>query len=482
MNPVNAIVLVGLLLGTGTAPAADSASPTLAEFAWRAPLVLPAGASAGQLSLPAEALLQLRSATAKDIRIFNADGEAVAMARIAPPARSTAEAIERTPPFIALPLMVSTGQQQPSGNAVRVQMELAGNQGAVWVQMGSGGQASTTGTSAAPMRELPAVLLDTRSEKRSITALQVNATLPANSLVNMTLSRSADLVHWTAVPVKGPLYRFDGAGAPDNRTLALQQPLSLQDQYLRLQWDDATAGIRVQDAVGLVQTAHQPASPVDAPLAGAVAEGSQHLTWPIEFVLPMVGLQLQTSRANTLVPVRILGRRDTSQAWTPLAQGVVYRMGPNGDEKTNAAIPLNSAGMRWLRVEASHGMALPAAELSATAQFNPVQLVFLASGPAPFMVAVGRPDTASATVDPSVLRTVVTGALDRLPMATPGPGQIHDISHWNDRLMGMLTGGGEQRKVILWLVLAVGVLALGAVAFALLRQLPVKPTKTVASE
>lgn len=479
MNTVNAIALVSLLLGTGTALGADSASTPLAEFAWRAPLAVPAGAGAAQLRLPAEAMRQLRSATAQDIRIFNADGEAMAMARIAPATRSAAA--ERTQPFIALPLMVSTSPQQPAGNAVRVQMETTASQGNVWVQMGGASQASTTDKSTDPMRQLPAVLLDTRSEKRSIAALQVNLTLPANSLVNMALSRSADLLHWTAVPVEGPLFRFDGAGAPENRTLALRQPLALQDQYLRLQWDD-TAGVRVQDAVGLVQTAQQPALPVDAALSDAVAEGSQHLTWPIDFVVPMAGLQLRTSRTQTLVPVRILGRRDASQAWLPLAQGVVYRMGANGQEKTNAAISFDSTGMRWLRVEATHGMALPLPELSATAQFTPVQLVFLASGSAPFTLAVGRPDTAPATVDPSVLRAVLAGPLDRLPVATPGPGQVHDISHWSERLMNRLTGGGEQRKVILWLVLAVGVLALGAVAFALLRQLPVKPAKAATGE
>ncbi len=474
MNSFSVIGLSALLLGAGPALAQDSASISITEFAWRAPLALPAGASAAQIRLPADAMLQLRSPTLQDIRVFNADGEAVAMSRLATAAATTAGDAQRTAPFIALPLVASTRTQKPEGNAVRVQMDMANSRGSVWVRMTNGAPASSTDKSAGYTRELPAVLLDTRSEKRSITALQIDMTLPANSLVNMALWRSSDLVQWTLVPVKGPVFRFDGAGAPSNQILSLQQPLQLQDQYLRLQWDEL-ASVRVSSAIGIMELARQPVAPVEAPLTGAVAEGSKSLSWPIAFALPMAALQLQTSRANTLVPVRVLGRGDTSQAWRLLAQGVVYRIGAPGQEKTNAAIPVSSSGMRWLRVEASHSMALPVAELSANAQFTPVQLVFLASGPAPFELAVGRPDTPSAMVDPSVLRAVVTGPLDGLPIAKPGPGRIHDISRLNERLMHQLPGSGEQRKLILWLVLAAGVLALGAVAFTLLRQLPIQP-------
>ncbi len=473
MNPFNAISLSTLLLWVGPAFAQDPGSAPITEFAWRATLALPAGVPAAQVRLPAQAMLQLRSATAQDIRVFNANGESVAMSRIAPAAAPAAGEPERTAAFTALPLLASTSAQQPEGNAVRVQMDMAGTQGSVWVRLTNGTHSTQTVNTAGNMRVLPAVLLDTRGEKRSITALQVETMLPANSLVNMTLWRSADLVQWTAVEIKGPLFRFDGAGAPSNQILTLQEPLLLQDQYLRLQWD-GLANVQVGSAIGIVKRAIQPLPLVDAPLQGAVAEGSKSLTWPVAFVSPMAALNLQTSRANTLVPVRVLGRSDTSQAWRLLAQGVVYRIGPAGQEQTNAAIPLNSSGMRWLRVEASHGMALPVAELSANAQFTPVQLVFVATGSAPFELAVGRPDTSSAMVDPSILRAVVPAPLDGLPMATPGPGRIQDISRWNERLLHLLPGGGEQRKLILWLVLGVGVLALGAVAFTLLRQLPVK--------
>ena len=473
MKLLHVLAVAAMLMGADLAPAKDPAAPQPSEFAWRATLGTPAGVSAARILLPAQAMLQLRSATAQDIRVFNANGEAVATTLVAPPA-SVAEA-RHTAAFAALPLFASTGSQQPDKTSVRVQMDAAASQGSVWVQMTTNtAPADAARKPADGTRALPAVLFDTRNEKRSVTALQIEAALPANILVNMALARSSDLVHWSAVAVKGPLFRFEGTDAPGNKTLQLQQPLQLENQYLRLEWED-TAGVNVASAIGRVAQAHQAAPPVSAPLSGMVAEGKHSLIWPIDFAMPLAALHLQTTRANTLVPVRILGRNDTSQAWRPMAQGVVYRIGPAGQEKTNGAIPMNGTTARWLRVEATHGMNLPGTDLAASAEFRPVQLVFLASGPAPFELAVGRPDTAAGMVDASMLRAVVPGPLDALPAATLEPARVQDIARQNQGLMQFMPGSGDQRKLILWLVLAGGVLVLGAVAYSMMRQLPSRP-------
>jgi len=397
---------------------------------------------------------------------------AVTLARLPQPDSGAATTPRlQTASFDALPLMQSAGEQAPGQGTVRVQMDDNGKT-AVWVHLGQ--TVASAGTATPALRRLPAVLFDTRNEKRSVTALQIEAALPANILVNMALARSSDLVHWSAVAVKGPLFRFEGTDAPGNKTLQLQQPLQLENQYLRLEWED-TAGVNVASAIGRVAQAHQAAPPVSAPLSGMVAEGKHSLIWPIDFAMPLAALHLQTTRANTLVPVRILGRNDTSQAWRPMAQGVVYRIGPAGQEKTNGAIPMNGTTARWLRVEATHGMNLPGTDLAASAEFRPVQLVFLASGPAPFELAVGRPDTAAGMVDASMLRAVVPGPLDALPAATLEPARVQDIARQNQGLMQFMPGSGDQRKLILWLVLAGGVLVLGAVAYSMMRQLPSRP-------
>ena len=81
-----------------------------------------------------------------------------------------------------------------------------------------------------------------------------------------------------------------------------------------------------------------------------------------------------------------------------------------------------------------------------------------------------------------MLRAVVPGPLDELPAATLGPARVQDIARWNEGLMRFIPGSGDQRKLILWLVLAAGVLVLGAVAYSMMRQLPSRPDEQRAGD
>ena len=95
-----------------------------------------------------------------------------------------------------------------------------------------------------------------------------------------------------------------------------------------------------------------------------------------------------------LVPVRVLGRNDRSQPWTVLANTVVYRLtnlAGNGRpaEQVNGPVELQGTSMREIRIEADAKTAGFAAAPDVALQFSPVQVVFLAGGPAPLTLAAG---------------------------------------------------------------------------------------------
>jgi hypothetical protein len=54
------------------------------------------------------------------------------------------------------------------------------------------------------------------SEKASLSGLSLQAEFPANALVHFSLASSSDLVHWTPLALRGPLFRFEGENAPAN--------------------------------------------------------------------------------------------------------------------------------------------------------------------------------------------------------------------------------------------------------------------------
>lgn len=445
---------------------ADAPKPQ--EFAWRAALELPASTSGARVALPADALAQLQSADARDVRVFNAAGEPVAFGFAAPPAAPAAA--QRTGRYNAFPLFSAAPGAQPGRGAVQVRIEGAGAPGSVWVRLdGTDGMATASAPGAASTR-LNAALFDTRQEKQPLRALELQAELPANVPVRITGATSTDLAQWRPLELRGRLYRFDGADGMSNVTLELSQPLQLEGLYLRLGWEGQD-GITVTSVNGLVAAA-APVARVAAPLPPPTVAGPAALEWQLAFATPVAALALSTTQANSLVPVRILGRNDAAQPWRTLASTVVYRLqGTDGaGESTNPAVPLGGASVRWLRVEATHGMQLAPGSFRASAEFTPVQLVFVASGAGPFELAAGRPGTDAAALPAAMLAGSLPVKLADLPEARIGAVQQRPPASAGP-FAALLPAGQSGRSLLLWAVLGGGVLLLGGVAWALFRQL-----------
>jgi hypothetical protein len=450
-----------LLAGLLSMPARATDAPSPSEFSWRASLTLPAGASLTRLRLPAEALAQLQSNTAQDLRVFNAAGEAVAFAFAAPPEATAIPA--PTPPYAAYPLFSTASGQRPARGSLQVRLDDAPQHQSVWVQLAGHPDAASPAAT-----QLPAVLMDTRQATHSISTLTLQGALPANTLVHFTLASSSDLAHWTPVPLRGPLYQFEGVDAPRQLTLELQQALPLQGRYLRLDWA-GQQGVRV-DRVSVSPALVAPPR-VRAALAPGMADGRSSLTWALDFATPLAALQLSTSRDNTLVPVRILGRNDAAQPWRVLTQTAVYQLGAAGAQTRNPPIALGGVSVRWLRVEASHGMLLPDIPLQASVEFEPREVIFLASGPPPFELAVGRPSTPGAAVALAMLGAAIRVSLADLPQAQISQVRLTPAALPDSRLQRWLPAGVPPRSALLWAVLLAAVALLAGVAYTLLRQL-----------
>lgn len=462
--------IAGASLGAAALALAAQAAGTPApqEFAWRGTLELPAGATAARVDLPAEALLRLQSSDLRDLRVFNAGGEAVAFAlRSRNAGKDDAPAV-RTPVYNAYPLQAPAPGRTPAAGAVQVRIDAPGGPREVWVQMG--GAASAAGDAAAA---LPSAIFATQKEKQPLRALSVQVELPPNVPVQVTAAVSTDLAQWTPVAVRGRLYRFDGSNAPANDVLEFESPLQLEGRYLRLDWSGHDA-VRVSALTGIVAQPAPAAPRVRTALPAPVATGKDTLDWTFDFATPLAALSLSSTRANTLLPVRVLGRNDAAQPWRELGQTVVYRLGAAGAETSNLPLALGSASVRQLRVVAGNGMAIDAGQLAAAVEFAPWQVVFLAAGSAPYQLVAGRADTPQASLGTAMLGGVLSGNLDDLPMARV-VSVVQLPAGSGAKLLGFIPAGMFGTSGVLWVVLGAGVLVLAGVALALLRQLQAAP-------
>jgi len=447
-------------------------APTPAEFAWRGQLLLPPGASLVRAELPVEALLRMQSSAGHDLRVFNADGAVVPYALLRPADLERNAPAVQTRAYPAYPLFAAAAGAPAARGAVEVRVSAdSATPGSAWVRWSTAGKAGAKTSAAIPAdaQPLQAALFDTRAEQHMLSALRLKAELPRNVLVHLHLESSANLQDWQTVPVQGPLFRFDGADAPSSTVLELQQPLDVKGRYLRLGWAGQD-GVQLSALTGQVATSATPPERVRAALPAGMPEGNS-LVWTLPFATPLTALHLQAVQDNTLVPVRISGRSDVAQPWRALASTVVYRLDTVGQGSSNSALALPPTSVRALRVEASNGQPLPAGGLQATVEFAPLQLALLASGPGPYTLAVGRANTAPAAVEAGVLGAVSPSRLVELPAAAvkqlradaPDAPQL-----WAAKL---LPSGVSLRTATLWLVLLLGVLVLGAVAYGLVRQL-----------
>jgi hypothetical protein len=456
---VNARRLLAIALAMcGGFALADAPGPR--DFAWHAPIGLPAGAGIARIALPAGALMQLQSGDARDLRVFNAAGEPVAFAFMAPPGAPPAPRT-KTRSYAALPLYsAASGGARPKGS-MQVRIEDASGGRSVWVQV--------DGAPAAGTPRLNSVLFDTQGERQPVTALELQATLPANTPVWIAASASTDLAQWTPLPVRGRVYRFDGEGAPANSTLEFEQPVQLEKRYLRLDWD-GQPGISVQGVAGWVASEAKAPERPRGPLPPSQPAGGNAVEIDTGFLTPIAALSLVTPQDNTLLPVRVLGRNEASQPWRLLGQTVVYRLSDGPQASSNAPLELHGAGARHLRIESTTGANLAAAHLGASVEFEPVQAVFVATGAAPFELATGRADAAPIALPlATIASTLGAGRKPQdLPLATVGAGTLQATDAGP---LARLLPGAPGKTTLLWAVLGAGVLLLGGVAWSLMRQL-----------
>ena len=453
----------GLALATCAAGPLHAQTPE--NFAWRGTLETPPNASLLRAALPADALMRLQHPQAHDLRVFDANGQPVPFA-FAQPVNQPAPPRQPTAAFRALPLYAAQAGTKPPKGSVQVRVQ-DGAQRSVWVQMSGGDAQAATDTDAA---RLPSALFDTRTSQQSISAIVLKGQVPANAPTRITLSTSTDLAQWTAVPMRGRWYRFEGDGAPSNDTLELQQSLALKERYLRVEWDGQD-GVRVDSITGLVATDKPAPQQVKAPLPDPRKDGANALEWELGFATPLAALELGTPQKNVLVPVRILGRNRASEPWRLLGQTVVYRLSANGADNTNPTAVLYRPSLRWLRVEATHGARLEGLPITAMAVFDPIEVVLVAGGSGPYQVAAGaEPATAPAALPLSMISATVEGKVETLPVATWTVTEMAQAAAppaW----ARLLPPGVDSKTAALWAVLVGGVLLLGAAAWSLLKRM-----------
>jgi len=427
------------------------ARETPADFATHVPLALSGEGPWYRLELPLAVQLGARQNDLSDVRVFDAAGEPQAYALS--PATAQADDNRTLTDVKWFPLY---GSADATDHAPSVRVQASANGTLVQVQPSTELEAGE--------EALRGWLLDASAIKAPLQQLILDWTSERDGFQRFSIEASDDLQHWQSWG-EGQLARLTFA---DERVEQREVGLPGRSaRYLRLLWDAP------QSAPILTSAQLQSVSSMPLPLvwshglAGSGVKAGEY-TWQLPRVLNVERLQIQLSQANSLAPVILSGRRDSSLPWQPLSSGLLYRLTQSGEDVVQDELQLPGHAVQQLKLTVDErGGGLGAQSPTVKFAVRATQLVFLARGPGPYTLVLGNATAKAASLPLSTLIPDYSAA----KLATLGRASV-DGGVMTTPAVATLPAavGTDWKKLGLWAVLLLGVLLLAAMAFILLRK------------
>ncbi|VVN07706.1 DUF3999 domain-containing protein [Pseudomonas fluorescens] len=425
-----------------------------ADYTTQVPLSVTGEGPWYRLELPLNVQLNARQADLSDVRVFNAVGDVQAYALARESAQNSEAPTLTEVKWFPLYNSVDSTETAPS---VRVQSSANGT--LVEVQPSSQLEAGE--------EELRGWLLDASAIKAPLQQLILDWTSERDGFQRFTLEASDDLQHWQSWG-EGQVARLTFA---DERVE--QHEVSLPGQsarYLRLLWITPHSAPTLTSAQLQSSTTRSLPLPLvwSQALTGSSEKAGEY-TWQLPMGLNVERVQVELSQPNSLAPVSLAGRRDSSLPWQPLASGLLYRLTQNGQDVVQNQLQLPGQIVRQLKLtvdERGGGLGDQAPTLKFAVRAT--QLVFLARGPGPYTLVVGNATAKAANLPLSTLIPEYSPAkLTTLGRARVDVGAVAALPSTSAVSEPIET---NWKKFGLWAVLLLSVLFLAAMAFSLLRK------------
>ncbi|VVO22887.1 DUF3999 domain-containing protein [Pseudomonas fluorescens] len=424
------------------------------DFTTQMPLTLSGEGPWYRLELPLAVQLNARQTDLGDVRVFNAAGEAQAYALAREQAQTSENRALTDVKWFPLYSSTDASDATPS-----IQVKSSANGTLVEVRPSSQIEAGE--------EVLRGWLLDASAIKAPLQQLILDWTSERDGFQRFSIEASDDLQHWQSWG-EGQVARLSFA---DEQIEQHEVGLSgLSARYLRLLWDTPQSAPILTAAQ--LESASINSLPLplvwSQPLAGSSVKAGEY-TWQLPTGLSIERLRVELNQANSLAPVTLYGRRESSQAWQLLNSGLLYRLNQNDQDVVQDELQLPGQTVQQLKLVVDErggglGAEAPAVHFAVRA----TQLVFLARGTGPFTLALGSPAVKAANLPlPTLIPDYRAGRLAAL-----GQAKVHGGSLVSQptTVTPPIIAGTEWKKIGLWAVLLLGVVFLAAMAFSLLRK------------
>jgi hypothetical protein len=432
---------------------AASAQEAPADFTHHVPLSVSGNGPWYRLELPLAVQLNARQADLSDVRVFNAAGEpqAYALSR-----QSSQRTESRNVADVKwFPLYAADTQESLPGVVMKTTTE------------GTLVEIKPSSAAKPGKQVLRGWVLDASAIKAPLQQLSLDWSREQEGFQRFSIEASDDLQRWEPWG-EGQVARLSFA---DERVE--QHDVSLPGRsarYLRLVWKGQAAPLLTSAKLVSATRSSLPMPLVwSQPLAGTRLKAGEY-SWQLPTGLSVERLRIELKQPNTLAPVTLAGRSDAKQLWQPLNNGLLYRLTQNGQDVVQDELQLPGQVVTELKLQVDErggglGADAPALRFAVRA----TQLVFLARGEPPFSLALGNASVKAASLPLSTL--IPDYSAERLN--TLGQAKVvGDVAVASPVVVAAVEDGPNWKKLGLWAVLLLGVAALGAMAYSLLRKPP----------
>jgi hypothetical protein len=432
--------------------AAHAESPS--DFRSTAPVTPAAGDPLQRLTLPFEVYRDARPDLA-DLRLFNAKGEGLPIAFAGAP-EPTRES-PRTTALTMFPLYSRAPVNTDPSSRIDIRVK-SGRDGTIVSVQESGRRGET-------QRPIAWLLDATQLETPTRYVIVDWNSGPGLEVARVTIEASDDLKYWRTVASGAPVLRVEQGGRVVSQMKVDVGGVKMK--YLRL---TATPGDFMLRAV----TAEATTSTRPAPRLTTMVQWKPG-TKPGEFVydlgarLPIEAVRLRFGEVNSVAPFTLRAGDDPAKPTHPVTSATFYRLVREGVELESPKVEVGRQSARYWVAQLDPNSPPPGGGApTLEAEWRAGQLVYVARGEGPYTLAFGNPEAKRVMLEANQL---IPG-YERLAELKLPQGQVGAVASGarGEEWWRKLLGDTPPKKVALWAVLVIAVLALAFMALRLARH------------